>query len=245
MVKSEKLNSLYNSKNVEDLIKFYNNFSTREELIAWSKNRPKGRANIYTVNGKKDIVIVIPTIDRQSKCAKNCANSIFKGQQIVFVESGKDDPYFNYARNCNIGLKYALKYNPKWIVLSNDDMRKVDDFKILTKFISRLKSDVDLIVSKNTLFKIDRIKQLRKLFFTYEKLRSILTNDKNRDALFNIYKQFNVTLLPVQKADGWIKKLIQLMVYKRGSLPARDFLNFRDFGVFRAWFVKEGGGQFI
>ena len=134
--KLDELNRLFTSKNVEDVIKFYDHFDAPEQLIEWMKNRPSAPMKIYEVEGDKDIVVVIPTANHEGDMAKNCAKDIFKGQQIVFVES--NGPFFNYARSCNYGLKYALKYNPKWIILSNDDIYKIDDISVLVKQLSNL-----------------------------------------------------------------------------------------------------------
>ncbi|MEM3860085.1 MAG: hypothetical protein QW478_11905 [Candidatus Micrarchaeaceae archaeon] len=82
------------------------------------KERPKGRAEIIEVEGDKEIIVVIPTADFNGKYAKECRENIFKGLHIIFVESGfPKDPYFNYAHNCNVGIKKAMEYNPKWIVV--------------------------------------------------------------------------------------------------------------------------------
>ena len=42
---------------------------------------------------------------------------------IIFVENidKKPDKYFNYAYKVNKGVKIALKYNPKWVIISNDE----------------------------------------------------------------------------------------------------------------------------
>ncbi|MEM0133941.1 MAG: hypothetical protein QXU18_01755 [Thermoplasmatales archaeon] len=123
---------LFTSENPNDILKLYDTFSNRDELIQWMKERPKGRAEIIEVEGDKEIIVVITTADFNGKYAKECRENIFKGLHIIFVESGYPrDPYFNYAHNCNIGIKKAMEYNPKWIVLSNDDMKKVDDTKTL------------------------------------------------------------------------------------------------------------------
>lgn len=105
---------------------FYNGFENREQLIQWMRERPKGVANIYEVEGDSDIIVVIPTADFNGKYARECRNNIFNGLHIIFVESGEvPDPYFNYAHNCNVGVKKAMEYNPKWVVVSNDDMVKL------------------------------------------------------------------------------------------------------------------------
>lgn len=148
----DELNRLFTSKNVDDVIKFYDHFENAEQLIEWMKNRPSAPMKIYEVEGDKDIVIVIPTADHNGEYAKNCANEIFKGQQIVFVES--NGPFFNYARSCNFGLKYALGYYPKWIILSNDDVTKYDDFKKLRLQLSKLDSkSTDVAFLKNNAFR--------------------------------------------------------------------------------------------
>ena len=145
----DELNKLFTSKNVEDVIKFYDHFDTAEQLIEWMKNRPSAPMKIYEVEGEKDIVFVIPTANHEGELAKNCANNIFKGQQIIFVES--NGPFFNYARSCNYGLKYALKYNPKWIVLSNDDMYKIDEFSVLKNKLLEI-NDADVVFVTPTVY---------------------------------------------------------------------------------------------
>ena len=148
----DELNRLFTSKNVEDIIKFYDHFDNADQLIEWMKDRPSAPMKIYEVVGDKDIVIVIPTADHNGEYANNCVNEIFKGQQIVFVES--NGPFFNYARSCNFGLKYALVYNPKWIILSNDDVTKYDDFKKLKSQLSNLDSkSTDVAFLKNNTFR--------------------------------------------------------------------------------------------
>ncbi|WP_077076265.1 hypothetical protein [Cuniculiplasma divulgatum] len=96
------------------------------------RERPKGFSTIHEVEREKDIVVVIPTADFNGKFAIDCRESIFKGLHIIFVESsGRGDFYFSIAHNFNIGIKKAMKYNPKWVVVSNDDMHKIDDLNKL------------------------------------------------------------------------------------------------------------------
>lgn len=121
-------NNYFTSDDPDKIIEFYSGFVNRDQLIQWMMERPKGVNNIYEVNGDKDIIVVITTANFYGKYAKECRDNIFKGLHIVFVESGgRGDFYFNYAHNCNVGIRKAIEYNPKWVVLSNDDMRKIDD----------------------------------------------------------------------------------------------------------------------
>jgi len=66
---------------------------------------------------------------------------------MIFVESGEiPDPYFNYAHNCNLGIKKAMEYNPKWIVLSNDDMVKEDAIERLSSILLKLNNEEEIVV---------------------------------------------------------------------------------------------------
>ena len=141
-------NNLFTSNDPEKIIEFYNGFHNRDQLIQWMKERPKGASYIHEVEGDRDIIVVIPTADFNGKYARTCREEIFKGLHMVFVESGGNpDPYFNYAHNCNVGIKRAMEYNPKWVVVSNDDMRKVESPEKLREEILKQNSDEILILN--------------------------------------------------------------------------------------------------
>ena len=132
-------NNYFTSDDPNKIIEFYNGFENRDQLIQWMKERPKGIANIHEVSGDKDIVVVIPTADINGKFAKECRENIFKGLHIVFVESGgRGDFYFNFAHNVNVGIRKAMEYIPKWVVVSNDDMVKIDDISVLIDQLERI-----------------------------------------------------------------------------------------------------------
>ena len=212
MSELDELNKLFTSKNVDDVIKFYDHFDNAEQLIEWMKSRPSAPMKIYEVEGDKDIVIVIPTANHNGEYARNCADEIFKGQQIVFVDS--NGPFFNYARSCNFGLKYALKYNPKWIILSNDDVIKVDQFSKLKDALSSIDPEsTDIVyitpsnyhsiskwvVKANILLKLimlildknyyDYIRILRKFSIKYDMVREFRLR-RGRKLLYKTFYKF-------------------------------------------------------
>jgi hypothetical protein len=165
-------NNYFTSEDPDKIIEFYNGFKNSDQLIQWMRERPKGVVNIHEVDGDKDIIVVIPTADFNGKYAKECRENIFKGLHIIFVESGEvPDPYFNYAHNCNVGIRKAMEYNPKWIVLSNDDMNKIDHVKKLIielNGISELEFDIAYLENKNKVVNLVRISlstNKRRFFF--------------------------------------------------------------------------------
>ena len=130
---------LFASEDHGSILRFYDTFRSRDDIIEWMRERPKGRAEIIEVEGDKEEIVVIPTADYEGRLSRECRENIFKGMHIIFVESGSPkDPYFNYSHSCNVGIKAALKYNPRWIVLSNDDMVKIDGPDVLLKELRRM-----------------------------------------------------------------------------------------------------------
>ena len=135
----EDLNKLYISDDVHDIIKFYDSFDNKEEIINWMKRRPRMKPNLVEINKNTDnyVIVIIPTTNSNGKWLKN-DKEIFKGLHIIFAENPdkKPNPYFNYSFSVNTGIEKALEYNPKWIIVSNDDMFKIDD---ISKLINELK----------------------------------------------------------------------------------------------------------
>jgi hypothetical protein len=220
----DELNRLFTSKNVEDIIKFYDHFDNADQLIEWMKNRPSAPMKIYEVVGDKDIVIVIPTADHNGEYAKNCANEIFKGQQIVFVES--NGPFFNYARSSNFGLRYALRYNPNWIVLSNDDMYKIDDISILKNELSKIVGKADIVFTTLTEYRSRDISiyKSRWLLFLYRHI-----NRYNAIRL-KLWDKYNIKFLLRQM--NLIRRIFMKTVY--------TFKLTGSFSVISSHIVSEG-----
>ncbi len=141
------LYDLYYSSNPDDIVDFYTNFNTAHDIISWLKKMPKEKEReIIEIEGDKDIVVTMSTINAQSKHAKE-AVELYKGQQIIFVQNADKLPqkYFNISKSYNMGLIQALKYKPKYVILSNDDMIKVDDFSKLKKQIEKIDSKYDTL----------------------------------------------------------------------------------------------------
>ena len=222
----DELNRLFTSKNVEDVIKFYDHFDTAEQLIEWMKNRPSAPMKIYEVEGEKDIVVVIPTANHEGELAKNCANNIFKGQQIVFVES--NGPFFNYARSCNFGLKYALKYNPKWIILSNDDVYRTDGITELINKIEKVDSEkYEVIWINSSFYHSNKVSLCLPAVFlgAYYKL------DKFKNKRYSLYKKFSANIF-VRNLNGYFGLRV---LFK----PLVKFDSIGDFSIFNADLIRK------
>ncbi|MEM3859121.1 MAG: hypothetical protein QW478_06900 [Candidatus Micrarchaeaceae archaeon] len=222
---------LFTSENPNDILKFYDTFSNRDELIQWMKERPKGRAEIIEVEGDKEIIVVIPTADFNGKYAKECRENIFKGLHIIFVESGfPKDPYFNYAHNCNIGIKKAMEYNPKWIVLSNDDMVRVDSPDKLRESLSKINDNYDIVFA---------------LVNGIMEETGISTRTKRRSIAISLFKRERRILLALEKRFGMKLVFFEPFYFKNLLFSEKiKFKNIGPFGIFSNRFIKENNSLF-
>jgi hypothetical protein len=191
------------------------------------KERPKGHYDIIEVEGNKDIIVVIPTADFNGKFAKACRDDIFKGLHIIFVQSGGlEDYYFNIAHNCNAGIKKALEYNPKWIILSNDDMYKIDDVDVLKNELAKLDNKkVDIVfLEKGNYYSIPMYfgkKTWKYKLYMYMRERDSAKLDK-KFKIDYLYAFYNF------KSSFVFKKV-----------PNTDFINTVAFGIFSSNYLKK------
>ncbi len=136
MRSQRELELLYKGKTLEEVYRFYDSFKGVDGLMRFVKHRPTGNAKVYEYPGDKRVITVVPSQLHNNKFAKGF-RQLFKGFHIVMVESGID-PYFKYARNVNIGVERALRYSPKWIIVANDDLYRIDNPKRLRKKLLEL-----------------------------------------------------------------------------------------------------------
>ena len=192
------------------------------------RERPKGVANIHEVEGNKDIIVIIPTADYNGKYAKECSDNVFKGLHIVFVESGVNDFYFNYAHNCNVVIKRAMDYNPKWVIVSNDDMYKIDDISVLQKQLESINNKkIDTVFTKPSNYHSHpvRFAKPNKLYYLYFYFFSIISRKLNK-----VIKQNGLTFSYHQVPyDSKISYL-----FKRGY----PFVNHESFGIFSSEYLR-------
>ena len=228
-------NNLFMSNDFEDVIRFYDSFQNRDDLIQWMKERPRGATYIHEVEGNKDIVVVIPTADFNGRYAEECRKNIFNGLHIIFIESGEiPDPYFNYAHSCNAGVKKALEYDPKWIVISNDDMYKIDDVEVLRSGLMKLDE-------KKYDFTVPPLKGGQPLELSMG--RKKLTYDfyrvfKDRP-IGHLYNKFNIRYF-------YIVNSIKRSAFVFEKVTGTTFVSFRAFIIFSAVYLRNemGGNPF-
>src|SRR5207245_2697596 len=133
------LNDLFNGESVDDLCRFYENLADTRQLVEfcmWRRDQ-RGEPGIYVHNKDRprETVVVVLTPRADDRYALDC-RKIFYNCPIIFVHG--TSPYFNESYYFNVGIEEAQRYDPDWIILSSDDVYKVDDARILVEGLSRL-----------------------------------------------------------------------------------------------------------
>lgn len=230
-------NSLFTSKCPSEILSFYDFFPNRTSLIKWMKERPIGRCEIHEFEGRKDIIVVIATSDIQNSFSKECRKEIYRGLHIIYVESGKfGDPYFNVARNVNIGLARASSYSPKWIIFSSDDMYKVDDVGILIENLKNLEDDrIDVVFTKESKYhsKEAYLMKPRFTYFLYKKLKGKIKRDLYSLNEGRLFRKYGISYISVVPGKRW-KSVLPFFFNKILSYTVT-----LDFGILSGKFVSK------
>ena len=232
MAQETDLDLLFNGNTVSKVMQFYDYFSEAEELMKWVRSRPVGKAEIYEVEGENEIVVVIPTKNRFNSDSVNCAQNVFKGLKVIFVESGSDWHSFNYARNCNLGLKHALKYQPTWIILSNDDMIGIDNISKLRNGLRKI--DSSLVKTVFTTPPGNYHSYLGGIGLTTKKREVIMySSGKLKRMQLSLEKKFGINVVPAY--PNWPLQYL--------TSQNRFFKITSSFGIFSGNYLRRIGGR--
>lgn len=231
-------NNLFTSNDPKKIIEFYNGFESRYQLIQWMMERPKGASCIHEVEGDKEIIVVIPTADFNGKYAMECRENIFKGLHIIFVESGVRNYYFNYAHNCNVGIRKAMEYNPKWIVVSNDDMYRIDSVDLLLEALSRL-DNIDVVYTKPSLYHSVQMKVAipNVLFYMY------YMSSSSKRTFLSLARYFSIKYFPVgnEKIKTiFFKRYIKYIDVQDFIVLSRNFVKINEASIYDETFINHG-----
>ena len=232
--KMTEIDKLFESKVLEKALAFYDHFNNANELLEWLKNRPKARTKIYTNAGSPEITVVIPTKDHNGGLSKNCKR-IYRNMRIVFVESRGE--HFNLSHSYNVGIRNAMRYNPKWIILSNDDVYKIDVLPDLAKKLFDISNHrVDVIGLEQDMKRFSRIFLLAKTRLPLKLWRHLKGGDKK---IYQIgLDKFNVDYEPIY--SNLIARILNPFL-RKDTIRFIPGTRFTFFTILSSDFVKKNG----
>ena len=124
-----------------------------------------------------------------------------------------------------------MEYNPKWVVVSNDDMKKIDDISLLRYELERTNLNNAVAFYPFPKKYVTVYSKLAEPTKIHNLLVSVLTGKKMN--WIGIEKKFEIKL-----KGAPISGLIALL-YKKG----KKFINFVSFAIFSFEFAKKFGGN--
>jgi hypothetical protein len=238
-MRQEELENLWSSGTVEGLLKFYSLMTEPEQLFIFSRNRPSADIRLYRYNWDLDkrIILVVPTANFAHMLPR--IPNLFSGIPILFVESSGQ--FFNYSRSVNRGISEALKFNPDWIILSNDDVWPLHPLDRLTEQLSKVPDDALPVVKPSgshaticVMFPFAMTVVATKLLYSLStdsvKRFFGLKISKNINNLwFHLLQQYGVTHLPRS-----LPNLIDAGFYDKinPQIHRRIYINGGDFSIF-------------
>jgi len=229
----EALSDLY----LSNPLLFYDTVADADDLIEFSRKRPDSDMSAFNMRGNKEVAVVVPTPSRSGAHAKNVAN-MFKDFNLFFVESsGK---YFNYSKSLNFGVKIALETDPKWVIISNDDVYEVDPIPALRQFLQQADPErLDYILvdpapdyyHSYSFFIVRQRTLVKQILYPLRKrdIRAkVLTELSDK---FGI-KYYKMAVNPSKKGGS----LEYDVIFKK--IVSQAFYNIGDFGIFSSNFLN-------
>lgn len=179
----------YYSSNIKCILNFYYKIRSFDEIMNFIHNIPDPEIGIEIEheNADNEIVMVVPSPDVNDTYSTNLIKNFSKFKIIFSVSKGK---YFNFSKSMNVGINTALKYNPKWIILSNVDVEPISNFDNIARQLNNINADIIIprMVDENQ--KVHNITFLNKT--------GNFTNN-----LFHLFSPLN-TFLPVYSRGQFI-----------------------------------------
>lgn len=115
--------------------------------------------------------------------------------------------YFNYARSVNKGVEISLKYNPKWIIIANNDIIIRDDIKqLISKLLNIDNKRFNSIIGAGGphKFKLCRFTFLSNLLLLskYKQKFAILKKFNTKFFMYNYKKIFSLICRPLVSVEN-------------------------------------------
>jgi GT2 family glycosyltransferase len=153
---------------------------------------------------------------------------------MIFVQSGgKEDYYFNFAHNCNVGIKRAMKYNPNWVIVSNDDMYKIDDVDVLVKQLHDISRKNYNFVFIKPFRHHTRSVRIIKINYFYNFFNMITNYNAGRFRLIE-HKKFNIKFITMRS-----KYALIFSPFQKGY----HFMEAQYIQIFSHKFVEKASGN--
>ncbi|MGC8970305.1 MAG: glycosyltransferase family 2 protein [Conexivisphaera sp.] len=187
---------------------------------------------IVTLEGTRDLIVVVPTPDVERRLTQEFVESVRRTASskptVILVESS--GPEFHFSKSMNSGIKAAINYGSGYIALSNDDVRPlVQSWD--RRLVEDLQRSSDLAYVSPLLCRDGRISGPLISMPGYHSV----------DLFTRFYDLVPARLFPLLR---WLRGLMIRGLRSNGDVLVQPNLivNTQPFSVFRADYLNEFGG---
>ncbi len=221
----DKLLKKFKSDDFKEVVDFYSNFDTSNDIIKWLKMLPSAPVKFFERGKDSDIVIVVTTPDHNSINAYK-TELLFKEFKIIFVESS--GPYFHLSKAVNLGIHEASKHNPKWIIYSNDDLYKIENTSLLKEQLLSLNhKNIDVVFRRNhkNMQRNSNVSYLQHIGLRNIFLSQLISNmvQKTTKEYLNLLEKFNMPFIMYDSTAKPFRRFYTRMLMKSKPLEFPGF----------------------
>ena len=116
----KRMDTIFYQQSFDAVNEFFSGFSSEASIIEWMRKRRKADPVISETDGPDDIIAVIPGNNATENVGKPPVNDLFSGFRKIYSSTGTFRPDFPVC--VNEGIKYALRYDPEWVVISSPNI---------------------------------------------------------------------------------------------------------------------------
>lgn len=233
-----ELDDLYYSNDPLKILSFYYKFNDIKEIVEWLKNRPDTEKKIYEFEGDSEIVIVVPTSDINNENSKYIRKT-FNKNHLIFIESkGK---YFNFSRSVNEGVKIAMKYNPKYVIISNDDILVNNPDELIKEIAEKDNKKITAMIAGKGNYSIELLKFREKLSDPIIKFVSKFTKSyyiRLFSIRYSILRRFNLSYYLYVGESNHKSEILSEILGKK-ILEIKNINKFGFFMIISSVYIKD------
>ena len=113
----KRMDTIFYQQSFDAVNEFFSSFSSEAGIIEWMRKRKKQEPVISEVDGKDNIIAVIPGNNPTEMMRSTSNSDLFTGFRKIYTGTGNGKPDFSLC--INESIKRALKYDPEWIAISS------------------------------------------------------------------------------------------------------------------------------
>ena len=140
----KRMDTIFYQQSFDAVNEFFSGFSSEASIIEWMRKRRRAEPVISEIEGLDDIIAVIPGNAHTENVGSHSDGDLFGGFRKIYSGTGDGRPDFSVC--VNEGIRFALKYEPDWIVISSPNTSLYGNSREFRKAVSHAANDHNRIL---------------------------------------------------------------------------------------------------